>query len=242
MTTSTLLLLTPLTPFEKNRNLKKVLFIYLLLNPNSITPTLLLHNTTCLFTATYSPRIRDDDVNVNNKTATTGCSVLSLLDRREKNSGCLLTLNHVKSSSIVQRATEWIYNDQKVTTKKSENSVIISLRATLYCNKLTRARRSVTHTHDAFKQQRVLVLRRRKVNGHVYISSRGVSLSLWYVVKKTRCLLLSPCTDTRGSASKRNESAGAKRPLARATLPHKINERERRRNRAAIGCEMCFFF
>ena len=43
-------------------------------------------------------------------------------------------------------------------------------------------------------------------------------------------------------ASKRNESAGAKRPLARATLPHKINERERRRNRAAIGCEMFFFY
>jgi hypothetical protein len=70
---------------EKTGILKKVLLIYLLLNPNSITPTLLLHNTTCLFTATYSPRIRDDDVNVNNKTATTGCSVLSLLDRREKN-------------------------------------------------------------------------------------------------------------------------------------------------------------
>ena len=75
-----------------------------------------------------------------------------------------------------------------------------------------------------------------------YIFQAEVFLSLWYVDKKTRCLLLSPCTDTRGSASKRNESAGAKRPLARATLPHKINERERRRNRAAIGCEMCFFF
>ena len=147
LTTSTLLLLTPLTPFEKNRNLKKVLFIYLLLNPNSITPTLLLHNTTCLFTATYSPRIRDDDVNVNNKTATTGCSVLSLQERRT--SGCLLTLNHVKSSSIVQRATEWIYNDQKVTTKKSENKIIVLL---LVCARRStainsRAHAVVSHTH-----------------------------------------------------------------------------------------------
>ena len=66
---------------EKTGILKKVLWKYLVLNPNSITPTLLLHNTTCLFTATYSPRIRDDDVNVNNKTATTGCSVLSLQEQ-----------------------------------------------------------------------------------------------------------------------------------------------------------------
>ena len=134
---------------EKTGILKKVLLIYLLLNPTSITPTLLLHNTTCLFTATYSPRIRDDDVNVNNKTATTGCSVLSLLDRREKNSGCLLTLNHVKSSSIVQRATEWIYNDQKVTTKKSENKIIVLL---LVCARRStainsRAHAVVSHTH-----------------------------------------------------------------------------------------------
>ena len=141
------MLLTPLTPFEKNRNFKKVLLKYLVLNPNSIIPTLLLHNTTCLFTATYSPRIRDDDVNVNNKTATTGCSVLSLQERRT--SGCLLTLNHVKSSSIVQRATEWIYNDQKVTTKKSENKIIVLL---LVCARRStainsRAHAVVSHTH-----------------------------------------------------------------------------------------------
>ena len=113
-----LLLLLILDVLMKNDDDGFLFFLnkYLLLYPNSITPTLLLHNTTCLFTATYSPRIRDDDVNVNNKTATTGCSVLSLQERRT--SGCLLTLNHVKSSSIVQRATEWIYNDQKVTTNK----------------------------------------------------------------------------------------------------------------------------
>ena len=229
----------------KKQEFKKFFLLIPSSKPQFNSPTLLLHNTTCLFTATYSPRIRDDDVNVNNKTATTGCSVLSLLDRREKNKW--VPINPKPCKILLYRPTCDRMDLQRPKSNNKQrarisNSVIISLRATLYCNKLTRARRSVTHTHDAFKQQRVLVLRRRKVNGHVYISSRGVSLSLWYVDKKTRCLLLSPCTDTRGSASKRNESAGAKRPLARATLPHKINERERRRNRAAIGCEMCFFF
>lgn len=164
---------------EKTGILKKVLFIYLLLNPNSITPTLLLHNTTCLFTATYSPRIRDDDVNVNNKTATTGCSVLSLQERRT--SGCLLTLNHVKSSSIVQRATEWIYNDQKVTTKKSENKIIVLLL--LVCARRStainsRAHAVVSHTHTTRSNNNAYEYYEEGKSMGTYIFQAEVFLSL----------------------------------------------------------------
>lgn len=178
-----LLLLLILDVLMKNDDDGFLFFLnkYLLLYPNPITPTLLLHNTTCLFTATYSPRIRDDDVNVNNKTATTGCSVLSLLDRREKNKW--VPINPKPCKILLYRPTCDRMDLQRPKSNNKQrarisNNVIISLRATLYCNKLTRARRSVTHTHDAFKQQRVLVLRRRKKSMGTYIFQAEVFLSL----------------------------------------------------------------
>ena len=107
----------------------------------------------------------------------------------------------------------------------------------------SRAHAVMSHTHTTRSNNASCEYYEEGKSMGTYIFQAEVFLFLcgmW--IRRLSCLLLSPCTDTRGSASKRNESAGAKRPLARATLPHKINERERRRNRAAIGCEMCFFF
>ena len=97
----------------------------------------------------------------------------------------------------------------------------------------------VSHTHTTRSNNAYEYYEEGKSMG-TYIFQAEVFLSLWYVDKKTLCLLLSPCTDTRGSASKRNESAG-ETPSRTSYATPQINERERRRNRAAIGCEMCFF-